>query len=227
MDRITAYTTHRPDVCLLVPNRARFILDLGCSDGSLGEALKSAQAEREVCGVEFSEDLANRASVKLNQVIVADLNDASCLNVFSHRKFDCIIAADILEHLLNPINLLKQLHPLLADDAVLIVSLPNIRHHSAFYSIFVQGTFPRRNRGLFDDTHLHWFTLRDSRNLLQSAGYALDHVHSTLRVGDKGGGRLNKLVSRLLNPISGFTPIREFMTYQYVLRARPVPQARA
>jgi len=209
MDRITAYTTHRPDVCLLVPNHARFILDLGCSDGSLGESLKNAHPEREVCGVEFSEDLAMHASIKLNQVIVADLNDASCLNVFSHRKFDCVIAADILEHLLNPIDLLKHLNPLLADDAVLIVSLPNIRHHSAFYSIFVQGTFPRRNRGLFDDTHLRWFTLQDSRNLLESAGYTLDRVHCTLRVGDKGGGRLNKLVSRLLDPISGFAPIRD------------------
>jgi hypothetical protein len=55
--------------------------------------------------------------------------------------------------------LLRLLRPLLSPSACLIVSLPNIRHISALYSIFFSGSFPRRQRGIFDDTHWRWFTL--------------------------------------------------------------------
>lgn len=222
IDRHQAYTTYRPDVCRLVPERARSILDLGCSDGSLGQALKSRCAGREVRGVEFSESLAESAAEKLDQVAVANLDQArASLAAFSGQKFDCIIAADVLEHLVNPETLLKELHPLFFDGGALVVSLPNIRHHSSLYSIFIQGTFPRRSRGIFDDTHLRWFTLRDIKQMLDDTGYVIERVTCTLRVGDQGGGLLNKLAHRLLGPISDFHPIREFMAYQYVLRARP------
>lgn len=222
IDRHQAYTTHRPDVCLLVPQHARSILDLGCSDGSLGQALKGLCPGCEVMGVEFSESLAERAAEKLDAVVVADLNQGTAsLAAFSGRRFDCVIAADVLEHLVNPEALLRELRPLVAEEGVLVVSLPNIRHHSALHSIFIRGTFPRRSRGIFDDTHLRWFTLQDIKQMLDATGYAVERVTCTLRVGDQGGGLVNKIASRLLGPISGFPPIREFMAYQYVLRARP------
>lgn len=210
-------------MCALVPSTALLILDLGCSDGSLGEALKRSRAGCRVYGVEYSTNLAGAAQSRLDKVVVADLNRPDCLAAFSCDVFDCIVAADVLEHLVAPDRLLEKLHALMTEDARLVVSMPNIRHHSALLSIFVAGSFPRRERGIFDGTHLRWFTLNDARQLLKTAGFIVEAESYTLRVGDQGGGLVNRIVQRFLSPFAAFAPLREFMTYQFVLRARKCP----
>lgn len=206
----------------MVPSSALTILDLGCSDGRLGAALKALVIDRKVWGIELSEDLAARARKKLDQVMRGDLSAHETLNHLYGQSFDCIIAADVLEHLTAPEKLLKDLTRFLKPNGSLIVSLPNIRHHSAFWTIYGKGTFPKRDRGIFDSTHLRWFTLRDARELMHQSGFIVEAESYSLRVGDKGGGIINKIADRLLSPISGLAPIREFMTYQFVIRARLV-----
>lgn len=215
-----AYTTSRRDVCSLVPMSATRILDLGCSNGSLGAALKSARPDRTVWGIEVSSELAAEAKENIDRVVCLDLDQPIDWSICGGQKFDCIIAADVLEHLKNPENILSALDGLLSAHGVLVVSLPNIRHHSAAISIFLQGKFPRRERGIFDRTHLRWFTRSDAFSLLAEAGFVVDKEYSNLRVGDRGGGLINKIASRLLDPIAGFPPVRELMTYQFVFRAR-------
>ena len=48
-----AFSAPRPDVFAMVPPAARHILDIGCSNGARGRSLKTAQAGRSVCGIEF------------------------------------------------------------------------------------------------------------------------------------------------------------------------------
>ncbi|MDP2171360.1 MAG: class I SAM-dependent methyltransferase [Rhodocyclaceae bacterium] len=223
MNRIAAYTTPRTDVCALVPDTAQVVLDLGCSDGSLGVALKHHRPSRRVCGIEYSANLVNTAATRLDKVILGDLNQPDCLAQFTGETFDCIVAADVLEHLVAPENLLQYLSNFLAEDGSLVISMPNIRHHSALFSIYISGTFPRRERGIFDSTHLRWFTLKDARQLLQSAGIYVVAESYTLRVGDRGGGLINRAVQRYLGPFAPFAPLREFIAYQYVLRAKYSP----
>jgi hypothetical protein len=133
------------------------------------------------------------------------------------------VAADVLEHLISPEKLLVQILGLLTDGGMLIISMPNIRHHSALFSIYVSGSFPRREHGIFDNTHLRWFTLKDARQLLRSTGYNIVVERYTLRIGDQGGGMINKAVQRYLGPFASFAPLREFMTYQYVIQAKRSP----
>ena len=105
------------------------------------------------------------------------------------------------------------------EGGVVVVSLPNIRHISALVSIFFKGSFPRRDRGIFDKTHLRWFTIADARSFVGDAGLKVEAVSYSLRLGDKGGGLLNKIMTRLFAPFESFFPIREFFAYQFCLRA--------
>lgn len=220
-ERQSAYTTPRSDVGDLVPKDAKRILDLGCSDGSLGQYLKHGRPDRWVQGVEYSAELAQRAASRLDAVLRTDLNDPARLSDLPQRHFDCVIAADVLEHLVNPDRLLTALLPLLVPNATMVVSLPNIRHHSAMWSIYFQGRFPRRARGIFDDTHLRWFTLRDARNMMEEAGFTIEATDYALRFGDQGGGLANRLANRWLVPTANWcTPVREFLTYQFLMRTR-------
>jgi SAM-dependent methyltransferase len=224
LSRETAYTTSRSDIFALVPQGARAILDVGCSSGELGASLRQAVSGREVTGIEMDPSYCALAGDRLDEVICADMNNFDWHAVANRKTFDCIIFADVLEHLTDPLRHLTAAAECLRPNGVIVVSLPNIRHITAFYSIFVCGTFPQRPRGLFDSTHLRWFTYRDAVALLAEAGYQVESRDFNLRVRDRGDGRLNKLVRRVLGPVAGWGPVREFLAYQFCLRARYAPQ---
>ena len=156
--RDAAYTTQRLDIFQLVPSSARQILDVGCSNGALGRSLKAAQLDREVHGIEFDGGFAQEAAKHLDHVVKADLNLLDWQEAFAGHSFDCIIFADVLEHLVEPHRCLMQALRHLNPSGSIVVSLPNIRHISAMRTIFLKGRFPRLDRGIFDRTHLRWFT---------------------------------------------------------------------
>lgn len=216
-ERRAAYTTARTDIVALVPASARVILDAGCSNGALGAALRAQVPGRVVEGIEYDAQLAQDAQARLDRVHCADLN-RFVWSTLGRDRYDCLVFADVLEHLLDPWRLLQDAVATLRPGGSVVVSLPNVRHVTALASVFVRGTFPRRERGIFDNTHLRWFTLRDARALLEGAGLAVDAVDSALRLRDRGGGFANKLTIRLCEPIRGWAPVREFLTYQFTLR---------
>ena len=224
LTRDTAYTTPRSDISVMVPPGAMAILDVGCSSGELGASLRQSVVGRHVVGIEMNAQYCTLAANRLDEAICADVNNFDWAALAEQQTFDCIIFADVLEHLTNPWQHLKSAAACLRRDGVIVVSLPNIRHITALYSIFLQGTFPRRPRGLFDSTHLRWFTYRDAIALLAETGYEVQRASFNLRVRDRGDGRLNKLVRRILDPIAGWYPVREFLAYQYCIRATRAPK---
>lgn len=221
-ERDTAYTTVRADIVELVPSDAHTILDVGCSNGTLGNTLKRMAPARSVSGIELDAAFASEAAKTLDHVFNGDLNRLDWEEALGDRKFDCIIFADVLEHLIDPSRCLRAALKFLSPGGCIVVSLPNVRHISALWVIFVKGHFPRRDRGIFDRTHLHWFTLHDSVSLLGNCGLKVSASTQALRWGDRGGGRFNKLLNRLPMRIQQWAPIREFLTYQICIRAEAV-----
>lgn len=219
VDRTLAYTSSRPDVLSMVPIAAQDVLDVGCSNGAFGRSLKAASTNRIVVGIEVDSAFAREASGHLDLVVNADLNTLDWRKAFSGRSFDCVIFADVLEHLVDPGHCLTQAREFLRPNGCLVISLPNIRHLSAFRSIYLKGHFPQRPRGLFDRTHLRWFTISDVIELLDTHGFAVSEMSLALRWGDQGGGRANRLLNRLPQRVKRWGPVREFLTYQTCLRA--------
>jgi SAM-dependent methyltransferase len=221
IQRASAYTHVRDDVASLVPNNAFRILDVGCSNGALGGYLKARVAQRHLTGIEFDADFARAAGQVLDAVIHADVETLDLEDALKpYAPFDCIVCADVLEHLREPWRHLGALARTLSPSGSLILGLPNIRHHSALATIFFRGSFPRRARGIFDATHLRWFTWKDGVALLRDAGLEPDTAEYAVRIGDQGGGLVNHIADRLLNPFAGRWLIREFFVYQFVIRSR-------
>lgn len=206
----------------MVPGSARKILDVGCSNGALGCSLKAADPARSVCGIEYDAIFAQEAATHLDYVVRADLSVLDWDEAFAGRDFDCMIFADVLEHVAQPQHCLTRAKAFLRPGGCIIVSLPNIRHISALWAIFIQGRFPRRDRGIFDGTHLRWFTLADAQRLLAENDFKVSSMTLALRWGDRGGGRVNRLLNRLPPAVQRWFPLREFLTYQMVLRAEIV-----
>src|SRR5438309_10337567 len=84
----------------LVPMSAR-VLDVGCSTGYLGEALKRERLAR-VWGIELDESDAKKARERgFEQVITADL-DTFAWDALDAHEFDVVVFADVLELLKRP-----------------------------------------------------------------------------------------------------------------------------
>ena len=215
----SAYTSPRPDVAAMVPRQAKKILDVGCSNGELGHGLLHDRPDRSVVGIERDPDYAARAALRLNFVICEDLDSLDWDALSRRHSFDCVIFADVLEHLVDPLSALSGARRCLEADGCVVLSLPNIRHVSCLWQIYFLGTFPRRSRGIFDGTHLRWFTIADARQLLKDAGYDVQAADYSLRLLDQGGGHVNDAVRRLLGPVRRLFPVREFLSYQFCIRA--------
>jgi SAM-dependent methyltransferase len=190
-----------------VPRTARRVLDLGCATGATSAALKARQPVH-VTGVELEPGYAREAEARLDRVICGDVE-----TVLLEGEFDALLAADILEHLRDPWSALTRFAALLEPGGTAVVSLPNVGHWST-YANLARGSWPRRPEGIFDATHLRWFTLRDALALLRGAG--LEPV-TIVRRGWilTRGSRLDACAGPLLR-VPG---LRALFTFQYVIAA--------
>jgi SAM-dependent methyltransferase len=198
--RAAAYERARPEILDHVPASARRVLDLGCATGTTGAALKQRQPAH-VTGIELEPEYAREAAGRLDRVIEGDVATAAV-----DGPFDALIAADVLEHLVDPWAVLARYTRLLQPGATAVVSLPNVNHWSTFAHL-ARGRWPRRPEGIFDATHLRWFTRRDALDLLTQAGLT-PHTVVRRRWLLTRGSRLD----RLAPPVTAFT-------FQHVLVA--------
>jgi trans-aconitate methyltransferase len=207
--RMVGYETARPDIQSHVPTGARRILDLGCSSGALGAALKVRQ-DAVVVGVEMVEDYAREAADRLDRVIVADAETFAAGELPEEAPFDCLICADVLEHLRDPWATLRGAVGMLAPGATAVVSLPNILFWAGLLRIIRMRRWPREDEGLFDRTHLRWFSERDAVELLEQAGLTGVEVHPRYWVEGSALRRREWLAH---------TPLRPYLAPQHVLTA--------
>ena len=156
----------RREVLALIPTTAKKVLDLGCGTGALGKALKERQ-QCHVTGIELNKDALEIAKTNLDTCICDNLNryDFSLTNV----RWDCIVLADILEHLVNPWLVIKKATKALTDDGCIIASFPNVAHPNVSANL-QRGLFRYEPAGLLDITHLRFFTKTSIFQMFYGAG---------------------------------------------------------
>jgi methionine biosynthesis protein MetW len=143
----------------LVPEGSR-VLDVGCAEGYL-----SAELARRGCSVVGIEPDARAAAVARERgvsVLEFDVEEVA----LDANAFDVVLFVDVLEHLRDPTPVLAQAQA--AGRA--IVSIPNIAHWTGRRTL-LRGAFPRADHGLFDRTHLRWFTRAETHRLAHDAGF--------------------------------------------------------
>lgn len=210
----TSYTGKRRDILNLIPDTVSRVLDVGCSNGQLCRQIKE-KYKTEVVGIEINKALAESGRDYFNHIIVKDVEKISITEVgLPAGYFDCIIFADILEHLRDPWKTLKMIKYFLSEDGLIIASIPNVRHYSTIYNLLIKAYWPYRDRGIHDINHLRFFTKKNIVELFEIADLTVDEITSNYRIY-RSGSYINVFYHKL--PLH---PLKHFMTYQYLIKAR-------
>lgn len=207
----------------------RRVLELGCAGGMFGATLKQKYPGATVVGVEAGRAAAAKAATRIDRVICARLEAVDfAAEGIGAAEFDTVIAADVLEHLVNPWELLTRVRPHLAPGAQVIASIPNVRNALLLARTLLDGRWEYTGRGLLDITHVRFFTLAEIRRLFQETGYAVEDVQANILpalvdIHDRyrGMGAATVKIGRMtLNDITA-DELTELCAEQFYLRARP------
>lgn len=189
------------------------ILDLGCSQGEFAAYLKSLMSVS-ICGVDYIEHEGVRARV--DSFYLGDLNNGIPFNVMN-EKFDALIIADVLEHLVDPYVLLENLKQVMGANSEVFVSLPNVGHWYPRFTIFL-GRFPYSERGIFDRTHVRFLTRSTAVELCLFSGLEIKKISSTITPWELIVKNLfiSRFLTRLESLFSKILP--RMFSYQFVIQ---------
>ncbi|MDQ6782823.1 MAG: class I SAM-dependent methyltransferase [Actinomycetota bacterium] len=212
-DAPAAYTTNRPEVTALVPRRCQRVLDVGCSTGEVGAALRADG--HDVTGIEVNPRWAEQAQRRLDTVITADIEALAGTNTDVGGPFDCVVMADILEHLRDPWLVVRWVAGLLSPAGCVVVSLPNVRHLHLVAQVLLGRRWPYDDAGIFDRTHLRWFAYRNVAELVEGPGLHVTALTRHFGLVVEPRSRLGLCANRIA-PLLG-----DLGTLQFVFRAEP------
>ncbi|MGB4415658.1 MAG: class I SAM-dependent methyltransferase [Paludibacter sp.] len=172
------FHSQRPEMLKYIPENAKRILDVGCSEGTFCNMI--SRPDRELWGVEINPDAAKAASKVCHKVLVGDFN--SIFDQLPENYFDCVIFNDVLEHIYSPWDTIQQVKLLLSSDGVLVSSIPNFRYISNLITeVVVEGEFRYKPEGgILDDTHIRFFTSKSICRMFREQGYEV-LVHEGIR----------------------------------------------
>ena len=180
------YGTHQAIIELVEVGTT--VLDVGCASGYLMENLRRTK-NCHCVGIEPNPVAAGRASALGFDVITSTAIDALAAKRKSGDQFYHIIFGDVLEHMTEPQQVLERCRSLLAPNGTIIVSLPNIVSLRARVRIAC-GIWRYEEMGIFDRTHLRFYTIRTGQELLTQAGLAIVDQHFVGPLTYYGGRRL-------------------------------------
>lgn len=221
MQQTPAYDQYNETLLALIPTALRRITEVGCMRGTLAAAYLASHPDCEWTGIDIDPDNARQARSVCHAVYCRDIEQVSEAEFRRFSQTDAWVFGDTLEHLQDPWRVLTRLRANLSEDGYVIVSLPNSQHWS-FQARLSVGLFRYENDGLFDRTHLRFFTRTTLVELFDSTGFRIEQA--VPRIFNFPGAERYLPHIRAMAQASGYDPDQaeaDAMPYQYVVRAVP------
>jgi 2-polyprenyl-3-methyl-5-hydroxy-6-metoxy-1,4-benzoquinol methylase len=199
-----SFSVHQKIIDFVGKNKK--VLDVGCSEGLLSERMN--QNNCKIVGIELDNESALKAENFCQELIIGDVEIVS-LGPQYINYFDVIIFADILEHLKNPLEVLKTFKDYLNDDGYIIISVPNIANWKIRFQLLF-GNFEYDEYGILDSGHLRFFNQKSIKKMVNDAGFNISMFDIT--VGD-----INKF-SKIFHSVGMFLP--NLLAFQFLIIAK-------
>jgi len=178
--------TRRRKILELIDRNGLRVLDVACASGYLGERIKSAG--NYVAGLEISEAAAQKARQVLDAVFVGDIQDDWPAEL-RNGKYDLVIMAEILDHIFDPIAVVRRARETLRNSGSIIITVSNFLIWKNRIK-FLFGKFAYTDQGAFDFGHIRWFTWRYLKTVLAEGGFKITRQNHIIYPG-----KLTRLLS--------------------------------
>ena len=149
-------------------------LDLGFGCAAIASALQKEGVI--IDGIDRDPEAIAESRSLFRRVFQNDLNRIDQIPL--NEKYDIVLAADILQFLVDPADFLSRLKKFLVKGGILVVSLPNMVNIQTRMRILF-GQFPLHHRGILEEQALHFYTLDSMRQLLVRAGWKVEETDVT------------------------------------------------
>jgi 2-polyprenyl-3-methyl-5-hydroxy-6-metoxy-1,4-benzoquinol methylase len=156
------------------------VLELGSGPGTITRIL-SNESNCRVTALEIDAEAVKKLAPYCERAYMADLNDPHWPDAIkSEGRFDAVIATDVLEHLYEPLTVLKAMKGFLNETGSIVVSVPHVGH-SVIHACLLDEDFEYRDIGLLDRTHIRFFGIRNIQRLFEDAGLKIVHAEFVVR----------------------------------------------
>lgn len=206
MKALNYYSSERSDILKLVPKSVKKVLEVGCGTGMTGKAVKNMTGAH-VTGIEIVSEMAEEANKNLDVVIKGDIEKLKL--PFQEGQFDCILYGDVLEHLIDPWGVLKNVSKFLGSGGYAILSVPNIAHYRIFKMLW-RKEWNYEEMGILDSTHLRFFALNNIKKMISDAGLEILTMDRNI-----SASKSKKFFNNLFR-----NALIDYLTEQYIILCR-------
>ncbi|MFT0171853.1 class I SAM-dependent methyltransferase [Paraburkholderia mimosarum] len=149
------------------------MVEVGCSSGALAREYKKLNPAAHYTGTEIVPAYAEMARAHCDRVLDVNIEKLPAEQFRTDFDADCWIFGDVLEHLYDPWALLKKIRGSMDRGGCVVACIPNAQHWSLQARVSI-GDFRYQDSGLFDRTHIRWFTRVTMLELFRDAGFVVD-----------------------------------------------------
>ena len=200
--------------------KGKRVLEVGAGPGSITKVLSSSSNCR-VTALDIDAESIKMVAPFCERAYQANLNDIAWPEVLGKdNKFEVLVAADVLEHVYEPLAVLKTMKGLLDENGCIILSIPHAGH-SVIQACLFDEDFEYGDFGLLDRTHIRFFGIKNIQKMIEDAGLKI--IHSEFVVVNPLNTEFSERWVNTPKKLRRALASNPFgMVYQVIVKAKPV-----
>jgi 2-polyprenyl-3-methyl-5-hydroxy-6-metoxy-1,4-benzoquinol methylase len=204
------FSNNRSELHSYLPENIKTILDVGMGEGVFLLSLKKNRPNLETWGIELEKKSFEIANDKVDNALFGTVEEN--INSIPEGYFDCISFNDVLEHLVDPWQVLESVKAKLNKNGFILASIPNVRYVNNLKKIILDKDWEYVEEGILDSTHLRFFTEKSIYSLFKKSGYTVKLV--------EGLDKRTTLKAKIFNILT-FGHFKDTMYLRFAVIAKP------
>jgi 2-polyprenyl-3-methyl-5-hydroxy-6-metoxy-1,4-benzoquinol methylase len=210
------FTNKRAEVAEFLPPSldSLRVLEIGCGAGVFRSNFASVG---EYWGVEVNPQAADQAAGLIDKVLEGTYRDVC--DQLPEEYFDCVICADVIEHMDDEIWFLQHIKTKMRKNGILVGSIPNVRYVSNLVRLLIQKDWRYVDAGILDRTHLRFFTCKSLLRTFRETRWKIDEFRGINPISIDSSSFVKFFISLGLVALTFFVG-RDSRCFQFGFRIR-------